>query len=88
VAIPTTAEHPCTAQAFINYLLDGENGAELSNYNYYASPNGAAQEFIWEEVLTDETINPPPDVMAKLEFFQDLGDFNNYYADAFLRAKG
>jgi len=88
VAIPTTAEHPCTAQAFINYLLDGENGAELSNYNYYASPNGAAQEFIWDEVLLDETINPPPDVMAKLEFFQDLGDFNNYYADAFLRAKG
>ena len=36
VAIPTTAEHPCTAQTFINYLLDGENGAELANYNYYA----------------------------------------------------
>jgi spermidine/putrescine-binding protein len=88
MAIPTTAEHPCTAHAFVNYMLDAGNGAELTNYNYYASPNAAAEEFIYPEILEDPSIYPTPETMAILEFFEDLGDFNNYYADAFSAAKG
>jgi spermidine/putrescine-binding protein len=88
MAIPTTAEHPCTAQAFVNYMLDAENGAALTNYNYYASPNAASAEFIYPEILEDPSIYPPPETMEILEFFADLGDFNNYYADAFVIAKG
>jgi spermidine/putrescine-binding protein len=88
MAIPITAEHPCTAHAFVNYMLDALNGAELTNYNYYASPNGASTEFIYPEILEDPSIYPPPETMAILEFFEDLGDFNNYYADAFSAAKG
>ena len=44
IAVPSTVEHPCTAQTFINFILDAFNGAELTNYNYYASPNAAAEE--------------------------------------------
>jgi len=88
IAIPSTVEHPCSAHAFINFLLDPFYGAELTNYNYYASPNAAAEEFIWEEILTWDAIYPPPDVVARLEFFEDLGDFGTYYADAYSAAKG
>ena len=87
MAIPITAEHPCTAQTFINFMLDPFNGAELTNYNYYASPNAAAEEFIWEEILEWEAIYPPPEVVERLEFFADLGDFGTYYADAYSAAK-
>jgi spermidine/putrescine-binding protein len=87
MAIPSTVEHPCTAQAFINFMLDAFNGAELTNYNYYASPNAAAEEFIWEEILDWDAIYPPDDVVERLEFFEDLGDFGNYYADAYSAAK-
>jgi spermidine/putrescine-binding protein len=87
MAVPSTAEHVCTAQTFINFMLDAFNGAELTNYNYYASPNAAAEEFIWEEILTWDAIYPPPEVVARLEFFADLGDFGNYYADAYSAAK-
>jgi len=87
MAIPTTAEHPCTAQTFINFMLDPFNGAELTNYNYYASPNAAADEFIWEEILEWEAIYPPPEVVERLEFFADLGEFGTYYADAYSAAK-
>jgi spermidine/putrescine-binding protein len=87
MAIPSTVEHPCTAQTFINFMLDAFNGAELTNYNYYASPNEAAEEFIWEEILEWDAIYPPDDVVERLEFFEDLGDFNNYYADAYSAAK-
>ncbi|MFV2000352.1 MAG: PotD/PotF family extracellular solute-binding protein [Acidimicrobiia bacterium] len=88
MAIPATAEHPCTAQTFLNYMLDAENGGELTNYNYYASPNAAAEEFIYPEILEDPSIYPVPETMAILEFFKDLGDFNIYYADALTAAKG
>ena len=88
IAIPSTVEHPCSAHAFINFLLDPFYGAELTNYNYYASPNAAAEEFIWEEILTWDAIYPPPEVVARLEFFEDLGDFGTYYADAYSAAKG
>lgn len=87
MAIPSTVEHPCTAHTFINFMLDAENGAELTNYNYYASPNAAAEAMIYEEILEDPSIYPPEDVMATLEFFEDLGDFANYYADAYAAAK-
>ncbi|MGA7271510.1 MAG: extracellular solute-binding protein, partial [Acidimicrobiia bacterium] len=87
MAIPSTVEHPCTAHAFVNFMLDAENGAELTNYNYYASPNAAAEEFIYPEILDDPSIYPPDDVMQTLEFFEDLGDFANYYADAYAAAK-
>ncbi|NHZ70725.1 MAG: extracellular solute-binding protein [Proteobacteria bacterium] len=88
MAIPATAEHPCTAQTFINYMLDAENGGELTNYNYYASPNAAAADFIYPEILEDPSIYPVPETMETLEFFKDLGDFNIYYSDAFSAAKG
>ena len=88
MAIPVTAEHPCTAMTFINFMLDAENGAELTNYNYYASPNAAAAEFIYPEILEETSIYPLPETMEILEFFEDLGDFNTYYADAFSAAKG
>jgi spermidine/putrescine-binding protein len=88
MAIPTTAEHPCTAHTFLNFMLEAENGGTLTNFNYYASPNEAAEEFIYEDILTWEAVYPPPETMAILEFFEDLGDFNNNYADAFTKAKG
>ena len=88
IAIPSTVEHPCSAQTFINFMLDAFIGGELTNYNYYASPNAAAEEFIYEEILEDPSIYPPADVLERLEFFEDLGDFGTYYADAYSGAKG
>lgn len=88
MAVPMTVVHPCTAQTFINFILDAENGGTLTNYNFYASPNAASKEFIYQEILDDPSIYPPDDVYATLEFFADLGDFALNYADAYARAKG
>jgi spermidine/putrescine-binding protein len=88
MAIPVTAEHPCTAHAFIDMVLEPFMGGELTNYNWYASPNLAAQEHIWEEILGWEAVYPSDETMESLEFFEDLGDFEIEYSDAFVRAKG
>ena len=86
MAVVGDAPHPCTAHTFINFILDAENGAALSNWNYYASPNGAAEEFIETEILDDPAIYPTD--LSKLEFISDTGDFEINYSDAFIEAKG
>jgi len=88
MAVPITAEHPCTAHTFINFILDAENGGDLTNYTYYMSPNLAAYEYIDPEILGDEMVFPSDETMAKLEFIADLGDFSLNYSDAFATAKG
>lgn len=46
MTIPADAPSPYTAEIFINYLLDAEIGAQLSNYTYYFTPNVAAQPLL------------------------------------------
>ncbi len=86
MAVVADAPHPCTAHTFINFLLDAENGAALTNWNYYASPNAASEPFIDQEVLDDPIVYPTD--QSKLEFIADTGDFEINFSDAFTEAKG
>jgi len=74
LCIPTTAPNKYTAEVFINYLLRPDVAAKNSNYTWYASPNAAATEYIDAEILEEPAIYPPPDVMERLEWMEDLGD--------------
>lgn len=85
MAILTDAPHPCTGHTFINFLLDAENGAQLTNWNYYGSPNAAAEEFILDEILEDPSIYPPNE--DGLYFLEDTGEAEILYNDLFTRAK-
>jgi spermidine/putrescine transport system substrate-binding protein len=58
---------------FINYVLRPQVGAAISNFTWYASPNAAATEFIDEEITGEPAIYPPPDVMERLEWIEDVG---------------
>lgn len=86
MAVPKDAPHPCTAHTFINFLLDAERGAQLTNWNFYASPNKAAEAFIDEEVLNDPIVYPTD--TSRLEFISDTGEFETNFSDAFIEAKG
>ena len=86
MAIPFDAPHPCTAHTFMNFILDAENGAQLSEWNAYASPNEAAEAFMDPEFLADEAVYPTD--RSKLEFITNTGDFETNFSDAFSRAKG
>ena len=79
---------PVHGAAFINFLLGAENGAALTNWNFYASPNAAAEEFIDAEVLEDPAIYPTEELNERLEFIEDTGDFEIEYTDALSRARG
>mgnify|MGYP001812728551 FL=1 len=89
MAIPFDAPHPCTAHTFINWLMDGEQGAALANWNYYTTPNEAAKPFLDEDLLAfleDPTVITSGE--ESLELIVDTGDFEINYSDAFIEAKG
>ena len=89
MAIPFDAPNPCTAHTFINWMLSADQGAALTNWNYYATPNEAAYELLDQELL-DFISNPElyAGGVESLEEIEDTGDFEINYADAFTEAKG
>ncbi|RTR02337.1 ABC transporter substrate-binding protein [Halomonas nitroreducens] len=69
--IPAEAPNPDLAHKFIDFILDAEVGAQLSNYNYYASPNAAAVAHL-DEVLTQPPVQPSDADMERLRFTPSL----------------
>jgi spermidine/putrescine-binding protein len=88
MAILASTDSPCTAHTFINFILDAENGAQLTNWTWYASPNAAAMEFIDEEIVENPAIYPDEDVRENLYFLENTGDAEVLYTDLFTRAQG
>ena len=70
--IPKDAPHPHNANLFINYMLQPEVIAAVSNKVNYANGNTAAKSLVKPEVAYDPGVYPPPSVMAKLT--PDLAD--------------
>ncbi|NMY90457.1 putrescine transport system substrate-binding protein [Pseudomonas oryzihabitans] len=72
LAIPKDAKNVKEAHAFINYLLQPEVIAKVSNYVGYANPNPKAGELMNAELRQDETVYPPQAVMDKLYVMKEL----------------
>ena len=76
MCIPAKAPNVDAAHKWINWILDPQVGADLSNYNQYATPNQASMEFITPEDLTNPGIYPDEASMKVLHFTKDLGKDN------------
>ncbi|MGH9464128.1 MAG: ABC transporter substrate-binding protein, partial [Thermoanaerobaculia bacterium] len=87
LVVPAEAPHRDAAERFINFILDPEVGAQLSNFNQYATPNKAAKPFINPDDLANPAIYPPAEIMAALEFVVDLGDDNRLYDEVWTQIK-
>ncbi|WP_181085116.1 polyamine ABC transporter substrate-binding protein [Pseudomonas oryzihabitans] len=72
LAIPKDAKNVKEAHAFINYLLQPEVIAKVSDYVGYANPNPKAGELMNAELRQDETVYPPQAVMDKLYVMKEL----------------
>ncbi len=80
LAIPADAPHPDNAHAFLNYLMDPEVIAKVTNKTRFASGNAAALSFVADDIKNDPGIYPSAEVRARLhpdlvesqEFSRDL----------------
>ncbi len=81
ICIPESAapEEKLAAEMFINYLLRPDIAAMLSRYNYYASPNAAAEAELGEEFLSDPAVYPPQAVMDRLQYIRPVGEAESLF---------
>ena len=87
MAIPAKAPHRDWAEKFIDYILDAKIGAQLSNFNRYATPNKAAKALVSPEDLANPAIYPTPEMMGKLELVGDVGDASKLYDEIWTQVK-
>jgi spermidine/putrescine transport system substrate-binding protein len=87
MAVPAKAPNREMAEKFINYILDAKVGAQLSNFNQYATPNKAAREFITPADLNNAAIYPTEAQMKTLEFVRDLGSKTGWYDELWTSIK-
>ncbi|MGM0397757.1 MAG: extracellular solute-binding protein [Halobacteriota archaeon] len=81
-AVTADAPHPNAAHAFINYYSNARVAAAITNWTYFGSPNAAAEEYIYDEILDDPAIYPSDEVMDSLEYIENVGDARSYYSEA------
>jgi spermidine/putrescine transport system substrate-binding protein len=70
--IHNSSRRPDLAHRFIDFMLRGENAADVSNLIGAGNPNRAALPYIRPDVADEPAIFPPPDTRARLEMLHDL----------------
>jgi spermidine/putrescine transport system substrate-binding protein len=87
LAVLAGAPHRDLAERFINFCLTPENGARISNFTRFATPNAAARLLIRSEDLRNPAIYPPEDLLGRLEFAEDLGAASRLHDEVWSQVK-
>ncbi len=66
LAIPNDAAHPDRAEKLMDFLLQPEVIADISNTVHYANGNRAATELVAAEIRNDRGIYPDPETVKRL----------------------
>jgi len=66
LAIPADAPHPDAAHAFINFIMDAQITADITDYVWYANGNAASMPLVDEEITSDPGIFPTEEAKAGL----------------------
>jgi spermidine/putrescine transport system substrate-binding protein len=87
MVITSKAPNADDAHRFIDYILDENVGAQLSNYINYASPNAAAIKHISETSRKDVRIYPTAEQLKRMEYLEDVGSDTGLYDEVWTAVK-
>ncbi len=88
MVIPATAKNKENAEALINFLCRPDIAQLNCEAIWYSSPNSGAIELMGEEYTSNTTMNPPAELLANCEYFNDIqGDFLEIYNALWLEVK-
>ncbi len=75
------------AYELMNYILDGDVSASISEIFPYINPNKAAVEILGEDYQSNELKNPSEDVMKRACTLKDIGDDTSKLVDIWTEIK-
>ncbi len=70
--IPKGSSKQATAELFINFILEPEVIADVSNYQWYANAVPESEQYIDSEILEDESIYISDDTFDNCVFLSDI----------------
>ncbi len=73
LAIPKTAQHKASAEAFMDFVLRPEISKLISDAFPYTNPNLAARQLLTDAQCANPASYPPPEATKDLEIFRDIG---------------
>ena len=79
MCIPKGTKHKEAAEYFINFMCDPEIAQMNMDYIYYSSPIKQVVENLDEEQAANGALNPPQDVIARCEYYNDISDAMDLY---------
>lgn len=80
LSIPMNAENTNLAYVFIDYLLEAENAAKMTNTNFYPNPITHSRRYIDRMILKGPAyFNPFLTSNSNIHFIRDLGDTDTLY---------
>ncbi|MBL4935295.1 extracellular solute-binding protein [Clostridium sp. YIM B02515] len=85
--IPKGAKNVRAAELFMNFIMEPEISAEISEAYPYGNPNTAAYQYIDKKILDDKGIYPPEEEVKKGEHLKDIGDSIKLYDDIWSEVK-
>lgn len=69
MAIPKDAPNPDAAHQFINFIMQPEIAAEITNYIRFPNANSAATSLVDKDITSDPGIYPTEEIMEKIYTF-------------------
>ncbi len=72
LAIPKDSKHKDAAHKMLNYLMEPEVIADVTNYVTYSNPNPASKSFVKPDIVNDPGVFPSEETMEKLFVFKEL----------------
>lgn len=69
------------AEKFINFILDPEVSAEISQVYPYLNPNSAAVDLLGDDYKNNQAANIPADVFKNGQYIQNIGKTVDIYND-------
>jgi spermidine/putrescine transport system permease protein len=85
--IPKGAKNNDLAHEFINFILEPEISAEISEAFPYGNPNKAAYPLIDPDIIADKAVYPPSEEVKKGEYLRDIGDKIKIFDDIWTSVK-
>ncbi len=80
--VPVNAPHPDNAMMFLDYILDPERSARISDQTKYINCTTTAAEY-----LLNPALSITEDQIAGAEFIKDVGDATSMYTDIWTEFK-
>ncbi len=79
IVIPKSAANPDGAYAWINFILQPEVAAQMSQHLWLATPNRAAFELLPKNLQNNTNLFPPESILEKCERITPLGEIEEVY---------